>query len=280
MSDIPLARVNDVALHAPDATLSVEELRQRACTELLRQAAQRAGLLRRDDSPSPDGIISEAAAAAIDALIDCEVRVPVPSDEACRRYFANNARSYSRGDRARVRHILFAVTPGVDVVALRTRAEATLLEVRSSGSLAEAARALSNCPSGASGGDLGWIAPAECAPEFAKQVFAHRGLGVLPRLLQSRHGFHIVEILERDAGSIPDYEAVRGAVATTLRRQGFATALRQYLRILAGQAAIEGVDIEGSESPQRVWQGSSTARCGAMSGSTPISSHNACASST
>ena len=244
-----IARINGLPLHAAGDSLTPEELRQRACTELLRQAAQRAGLLRREDAPAIDGAISEAAAAAIDALIDREVRVPQPSEEACRRYFTANARAYATGERAHVRHILFAVTPGVDVNALRRRAEATLLEVRASGALGEAARTLSNCPSGAQGGDLGWITPAECAPEFAKQVFAHPGVGVLPRLLQSRHGFHVVEILERDAGTVPDFDSVRGAVATTLMRQGFATALRQYLRVLAGRAEVEGVDIEGSESP-------------------------------
>jgi len=249
MSDTAVASINGVALHAPGEALAPEELRQRAGTELLRQAAQRAGLLGREDACSVDGVISEAAVAAIDALIDREVRVPPPNEEACRRYFAANAKSYATGERAHVRHILFAVTPGVDVNALRQRAEATLIEVRTSGTLLEAARTLSNCPSGADGGDLGWIAPAECAPEFAKQVFAHPGLGVLPRLLQSRHGFHVVEIVEREAGNVPDYESVRGAVATALTRQGFATALRQYLRVLAGEAQIEGVDIEGSESP-------------------------------
>jgi peptidyl-prolyl cis-trans isomerase C len=244
-----IASINGVPLHAAGDTLAPEELRQRACTELLRQAAQHAGLLRREDAPALDGAISEAAAAAIDALIDREVRVPQPGDEACRRYYAANTRAYATGERAHVRHILFAVTPGVDVNALRKRAEATLIEVRASGTLGEAARTLSNCPSGAQGGDLGWITPAECAPEFAKQVFAHPGLGVLPRLLPSRHGFHVAEILEREPGTVPDFDAVRGAVATALMRQGFATALRQYLRVLAGQADIEGVDIEGSESP-------------------------------
>ena len=39
------ARINGVALHATDEMLSPDELRQRACTELLRQAAQSAGLL-------------------------------------------------------------------------------------------------------------------------------------------------------------------------------------------------------------------------------------------
>ena len=43
-------RINGVALHAPGEALSAEELRQRACTELLRQAAQAAGLLAASDA--------------------------------------------------------------------------------------------------------------------------------------------------------------------------------------------------------------------------------------
>ena len=110
-----LASVNGVALHAPGETLAAEVLRQRACTELLRQAAQRAGLLAADDPAPIDGATSEAATAAIEALLAAEVNVPEPSDEACRRHFAAHESSYRVGDRAHVRHVLFAVTPGVDV---------------------------------------------------------------------------------------------------------------------------------------------------------------------
>ena len=42
-----------------DDALALDELRQRACTELLRQAAQRAGLLAAADPASADGVISE-----------------------------------------------------------------------------------------------------------------------------------------------------------------------------------------------------------------------------
>ena len=45
----------------------------RACTELLRQAAQKAGLLSASDEQSADGLISEEAATAID--IDDQFRV-------------------------------------------------------------------------------------------------------------------------------------------------------------------------------------------------------------
>ena len=65
LSSLPdrVARINGVALHAAGEALSPEELRQRACTELLRQAAQRAGLLAASDAASADGVISEAATA-------------------------------------------------------------------------------------------------------------------------------------------------------------------------------------------------------------------------
>src|ERR1700687_3003198 len=110
-----LARINGVALHATNEKLSPDELRQRACTELLRQTAQTAGLLDANDAPAADGVISEAAATAIDALLEQTLTFPEPADEACRRHHAAHQSAYRTGERVRVRHILFAVTPGVDV---------------------------------------------------------------------------------------------------------------------------------------------------------------------
>jgi len=248
-----IARINGVALHGPAEAFAPEALRQRACTELLRQAAQRAGLLAAA-APGTDGAISEAATAAIDALLERVLRVPEPSDEACRRYHAAHAARYAAGERVRARHILFAVTPGVDVVALRKRAEGTLVDVRchdgtAGDGFADAARALSNCPSGAEGGDLGWVEAKDCAPEFAREIFGKAGIGVLPRLVHSRFGLHVVEVQAREPGVVPAFEAVRGAVAVALRQQGFVTALRQYLRVLAGAAIVEGVDLEGTDPP-------------------------------
>jgi len=52
---VPIASVNGVALHGPGEVLDEPALRQRACTELLRQAAQQAGLLALDDPANTDG---------------------------------------------------------------------------------------------------------------------------------------------------------------------------------------------------------------------------------
>jgi peptidyl-prolyl cis-trans isomerase C len=249
-----VARVNGVALHAADEDLTPEQLRQRACTELLRQAAQRGGLLDAADAPTADGVISEAAAGAIDALLERELRVPDPDEAACRRHHAAHANAYRTGERVRMRHILFAVTPGVDVAALRKQAEPIFLEVRchdgpAADGFAEAARKWSNCPSGERGGDLGWLEAADCAPEFARELFGRVEVGVLPRLVHSRFGLHVVEVLAREPGVAQPFEAVRGAVAAALRQQAFVTALRQYLSVLAGEATVEGVDLDAADTP-------------------------------
>ena len=249
-----LPRINGVALHAADDTLSPDELRQRACTELLRQGAQRSGLLAASDVPSADGVISEAAADAIDVLLEKSLNVPEPSEDACRRHYAAHQGTYRTGERVRVRHILFAVTPGVDVVALRKRAEPIFLDVRchdgtASDNFPEAARKWSNCPSGGEGGELGWLISTDCAPEFARELFGHIEIGVLPRLVHSRFGLHVVEVLEREPGVAQSFEAVRGAVTMSLRQQTFVTALRLYLRLLAGEAMVEGVALDAADTP-------------------------------
>ena len=131
--EIAVAKVNGVALHVTGESLDADALRQRACTELLRQAAQRAGLLDSDDPAPTDGATSEPASTAIEALLAQELALPEPSDDACRRHFIAHEAGYRVGDRAHVRHVLFAVTPGVDVRRLRDRAEASLLDVRCHG---------------------------------------------------------------------------------------------------------------------------------------------------
>ena len=247
-----LPSVNGVPLTQPDETLAADELRQRACTELLRQEAIAAGLLDADDPAPVQGAISEAAGSARQALLERELPTPEPSEEACRRHHAANLARYAIGERALVRHVLFAVTPGVDVNALRQRAEACLIDLRSSSGtdrFATVAASTSNCPSGAQGGELGWLTAADCAPEFARELLGHTEIGVLPRLVHSRFGLHVVEVLARESGVQPSFESVRAAVAQSLRQQSFATALRQYLQLLAGQAQVQGVELDAATTP-------------------------------
>lgn len=248
-----VARINNTPLHAPGQRPPERELRQRACTELLRQAAQREGLLGADDAAGDDGVISERASQAIEQLLEQSLHLPEPGEDACRRHFDANPARFALGERVRLRHVLFAVTPGVDVRALTQRAETLLIELRCAddGGLrfAEAARRWSNCPSGQHGGELGWLGRSDCAPEFARDVFASQEIGVLPRLVHSRFGLHVVEVCAREAGVLPDWQQARPAVAQALHQQTWVSALHQYLQLLAGQSEVVGVRIAAADSP-------------------------------
>ncbi|ASJ73593.1 peptidylprolyl isomerase [Granulosicoccus antarcticus] len=252
----PVPSVNGIILITPDESLSTDELRQRACSEMLRQTAMQEGLLPTDDPAPEAGVMSEAASEAIESLLDRELQAAEEADEsACRRYYEGHAAQFTRGERVNARHVLFAVVPGVDVNQLRKRAEACLLDLRcetpgdETNRFASVAGSTSNCPSGAEGGHLGWLTADDCAPEFSREIFGKPEIGVLPRLVHSRFGLHVIEVLEREAGVLPEFEAVRSAVSLALERQRYATALRQYLQLLAGQCEIEGVDLAASSDP-------------------------------
>ncbi len=255
--EVGAASVDGVALHAPGERPDADTLRQRACVVLLQSAARRAGLLG-DDEPAPvDGVAGEATDRAIEALLERALRLPESDEAACRRYHLAHAADFRDGDAVRVRHVLFAVTPGVDVSRLRERAEATLLALRlvepdeavRAARFASRAAECSNCPSAGVGGELGWVAREDLAPEIARELFSGREVGVLPRLVASRFGLHVFEVLERREGEARPFEAVRPAVEAALHRQAFGVALRQYLRVLAAEARLVGVTLDAADSP-------------------------------
>jgi peptidyl-prolyl cis-trans isomerase C len=193
----------------------------------------------------------------IESMLEQAVAAVPPNVDECRRYYDARSEQFVQGRLVHARHILFAVTPGVDVHKLVVRAEQALLELTRKGAaparFAELARELSNCPSGADGGDLGWFGPDECAEELANELFHQknplRGIGLSPRLVHSRYGFHIVEVLGRKQGRQAAFEEVQGRIAVQLSQQSRAKALHQFMQLLAGAALVEGITLESSETP-------------------------------
>ena len=118
---------------------------------------------------------------------------------------------------------------------------------------AQLAAELSNCPSGAQGGDLGWLTPQDCVPELAKELFelaeTSQSTGLRPRLVHTRFGFHIVDVLEVNPGHLPAFEQLKAQIASRLQWHARATALGQYMRRLVGLAQVQGLELDGDASP-------------------------------
>lgn len=251
-----VARINGVALHAPDQCPDADELREIAYTELLRQQAVKAGLLS-DVSCNVAPPLSDAERTILESMVEGAVQVPKPTDEECKRFYDARKSRYVVGQAVHLRHILFAVTPGVNVHALTVHAEKALIRLLGKDAaidaFAKTAAEMSNCPSSTTGGDLGWIGPDDCAPELANELFHQSdslaGQGVHPRLIHTRFGFHIIEVLGRRKGKALAFDEVRARVSANLHMQSRAKALHQYMSLLAGQAQVEGLALDMADSP-------------------------------
>lgn len=214
---------------------------QAAVHELLRQRALAAGLLGPEDDDVQE---------AMEQLLQREVSVPEPSTAECRRWYDAHAGDWRSGELVHVRHILFQVTPRAPVPAIRRLGEKTLAELQKQPEhFAERARALSNCPSRTLGGSLGQVGRGDTAPEFERAVFADVTLGVLPRLVRTRYGFHIVAVDQRISGEPLPFEAVRQQVADRLRLHSQERALAQYIQLLVHDATVDGVALLAAGSP-------------------------------
>jgi len=172
--------------------------------------------------------------AVIERLLEREVPEAEPTDAECRRYYEANLRRFAAGALVEASHILFAMTPRVPPERLRAKAaEVHARAAREPGRFAELAREFSNCPSAAQGGALGQLGRGDAVPEFEKAVLEGEALGVLPDLVATRFGFHVVLVARRLPGRTLPYEEARAQVRSVLRRLGEERAVGEYVRGLA-----------------------------------------------
>lgn len=186
------------------------------------------------EAASREGLASDGAGgeeAILDAFLDRFGNAPEPTETECRRFYDGHPEKFVVGAAATVSHILFAVTPGMPIDAIRRQAESTLTKLLADAAPFDAvARDFSNCPSGAGGGWLGTLVSGEAYPEFESAVLGAEGLGVLPSLVRSRVGFHVVKVHERRPGRRVGFEEAREAIALHLGGQAQLNALLKLVR--------------------------------------------------
>jgi len=105
---------------------------------------------------------------------------------------------YEGTPRLRASHILFG-TEGMDDAAkaqVKEQAETVLAQVKSDGNFAVAARQYGQDGTAQNGGDLGYFAKDDFVEEFANAAYAAKSTGLLPNLVETEYGFHIIEVTD------------------------------------------------------------------------------------
>lgn len=239
--------------HPADRPLTAWHAAARALVvrELLLQEAQRLQILavplvdsegRRETEPE----------AQIRQLIAEQVQTPQADEDACRRYYQGNRKLFRSADLFEARHILLAAAPD-DTKARAEKCEQAKQIInelkREPQRFAALAEAISACPSSKVGGSLGQIGPGQTVPEFEQALLAIAAGEVAGDPVETRYGVHVVIVDRRIEGRELPFEQVRERIAEWLTERVRRVAIAQYLSILAGRAAIEGVEIATSPSP-------------------------------
>ena len=241
----------------------LEAARSLVIRELLWQEAKNKNLVPDNEDSTREESVGEDNAgednsrqtkldAAISALLESEIKTPEASEEDCKAFYERDPSRFSTETIWQVRHILLSANPK-DKKAFdnaREKAYAILEQVKKNPhEFATIARDVSFCPSAAQGGNLGQITRGSTIPEFEKALKNAKKTGLLMQPVESRYGYHIVDINQIIPGKILPLEMVKEKIAAWLEASSWSKAVQQYIAILAGKSHITGIDLKPGEGP-------------------------------
>lgn len=158
-----------------------------------------------------DKVLSDALLEQMDA--QNQVSNAAAEKMAQSTYRAHPER-FKAGERVQVRHILIA---GSDDAA-KQKAQDILQALQQGADFAELAKERSQDPGSATrGGVLRWFEHGAMVPEFEEAAFALQKTGDLSVVVQTKFGFHVLQLQGRKPAGIKAYEEVREELVSSLK---------------------------------------------------------------
>lgn len=179
---------------------------------------------------------------AIRALIDKEIISTIQIEEPdARTFYDQNPAYFEQPEQVHARHILVKVendaTPEVKEQA-RKKILDLKKRINAGEDFAEVAKANSDCPSSANGGDLGYFARSKMVKPFAEKAFA-MGVNEVSDPVETNFGYHVIKVLDKKAARTAPFDEVKDKIVKNLRNQAIQTKVDQKLTALRKTAAIK-----------------------------------------
>jgi len=170
------------------------------------------------------------------------------TDEDVKKHYQDNKRRFDKPEQVRASHILIkpadidknAADPNqaratADAQA-RATAEDLLKQIKAGADLAALAKEKSDCPSGKSGGDLGFFGKGRMVPAFEKAAFGLK-VGQISDVVKTRFGYHIIKVTDRKA-AVAAFDQVKNEVMNDLKIARQRELGMKYVESLKGAAKI------------------------------------------
>ena len=253
--ELPVITVNGVAIPEKDLANELQYHPNENFAVVVQQAGQ--ALVIRQlliDEAKKQGIDTSNDEEAMQKLVESNISYDAPTDDICQRYFDNNKEKFMTMPLMEVDHILLAAAKddieGRDAASNNAKVIISQLQQEQSNdepsSFAALAKEYSACPSKESGGNLGQLSKGQTVPEFERQLMP-LSEGLSDKAIESRYGFHVVNINRKIDGKQLDYDMVSDKVRGYLINSASHLAIQAYIQSLVELAEIDGVDIKFSD---------------------------------
>jgi peptidyl-prolyl cis-trans isomerase C len=164
------------------------------------------------------------------------------TEEEAREFYDANPDQFVQPESVSASHILVKVD-AEDADDVKAEKKAKLEGIRQSiidetVTFEDAAKADSDCPSSARGGDLGTFGKGQMVPEFEVAAFSQE-VGEVGPVVETQFGYHIIKVSDRKEEGTVEFEDVKDQLIAYLSGQKKQKVVSDYLEGLRDSATIE-----------------------------------------
>lgn len=163
------------------------------------------------------------------------------SDDEAKKFYEENKEEFRQQEQVRASHILVSIDENADDAAkkaARDKITALQKDIKGGADFAELAKANSQCPSSAMGGDLGYFTKGRMVKPFEDAAFALKS-GEVSDIVETNFGFHLIKVTDRKEESVQKFEEVKERIVDFLKQQKAQEGIEGYLADTRKGAKIE-----------------------------------------
>ena len=175
----------------------------------------------------------------IDTQITAGITVP---DADIKAFYDGHPDYFKKSEQVKASHILIKSDSVKDDDAKKKAARDKLRDiqekVKKGEDFAELAKASSECPSAAKGGDLGYFGRGQMVKPFEDAVFALK-VGETSDIVVTQFGYHLIRLTDRKPESTVSLDEEKAKISEHLKRQKSVESVNQYIEKIRAAAKIE-----------------------------------------
>lgn len=174
-------------------------------------------------------------------------------DKEVEDFYNENIDKLKQPEQVKASHILIKVDQAADEAAkadARKKMDDILKKIQAGDDFAELARANSQCPSNANGGDLGFFGRGQMVKPFEDAAFGLNP-GEVSDIVETQFGFHVIKMEEKKAAATPPFKEMQENIEKYLTQLNLEKAQQNYLQELRDKAKITTLIDLDEQSPSQ-----------------------------